>query len=909
MTQPTLVAKGTAEPFFAGASNPGRERPFWALSRLRESLAGARDAALEPVRVTWWGMACLLPYLMTRDEAMRAALLKRLLLRLGPLYIKAGQVLGTQSALLPKRALEEFRSLFSDLEPMPLDALRRVLAAAFDRPIQAVFRDFDGTPVAVGSVAQVHRAVLADGRQVAVKVVKAGVRRRLDASARCLAAALRALHVVSPSLRRHDAPAHFAELRPILIGQCDMLEEARRQRRIADNFAGHPFVRVPEPCLELCTSDVLVMEWLDGTRGQDHENIATDQLQLAGRLQEMFYCMAYFHGQFHVDPHPGNMLFGPDGEIRLLDFGLVGELSEDDKWGLTGFYYACSRGDWAAAVNRFTRTFAVWADGTGPAADSGYQGELLAILRKHFEERSARWSTMSFLGDAAAVLRRHGGRVSTRFSLLALALLTGEGFLSLVDPGIDIWANARKFTDRFSPYMSEGVRAQFEREFAILIPRTIARRQRAKASLIAPTHLDRYVLPSAFPLIVDRAQGCRIHDIDGRAYIDLSCGYGPHILGYAHPSVVQAVAEAAQRGAVNALASSSELELAERIAEPFGTGARVVFGNSGTEAVMMAVRIARAHTGRDRIAKFEGHYHGSSDQGMVSSWFRFSGDPRRPSPVSGSPGSHRASVEETLVLQYGDPEALSVIREHALSLACVLVEPMPTALADLDHEFLRALRATCTEAGVLLVFDEVVTGFRVTYGGAQHLAGVQPDLTCLGKVIGGGLPCGAVVGKAEILEIARSSGDPIRDVEERAFVGGTMSGNSVTCAAGLAALDHLRAHPDIYRELQRKTSVLGAALESAAARRGVPCDVKASRSIFSVTFGHARPKRIRDRLAGSNFKANVALAYYMRKHGVYMPELHTMLLSAAHADSDLEVVADTFARSLDEMMRDGLFAL
>ena len=188
------------------------------------------------------------------------------------------------------------------------------------------------------------------------------------------------------------------------------------------------------------------------------------------------------------------------------------------------------------------------------------------------------------------------------------------------------------------------------------------------------------------------------------------------------------------------------------------------------------------------------------------------------------------------------------------------------------------------------------------------MAGVYPDLTCLGKIIGGGLPCGAVVGRPEIVNAAKTTQDPFLDVETKSFVGGTLSGNSITAAAGYAVLRHLRDHPGIYLELERNSEQLRANLLAEAKSRGIPCDIKGNHSIFSITFDYASPKFVRDRLSGSNMKANLALSYYMRQHGVYVPELHTLMLSAAHTDADLAEIGRAFGKSLDEMKQDGLFA-
>jgi len=260
-----------------------------------------------------------------------------------------------------------------------------------------------------------------------------------------------------------------------------------------------------------------------------------------------------------------------------------------------------------------------------------------------------------------------------------------------------------------------------------------------------------------------------------------------------------------------------------------------------------------------------------------------------------------------MVLQYGDVAGLDRLREYADELACVIVEPMSSSTVNLDQQFLMALRQRCTELEVPLVFDEVVTGFRVTYGGAQNLAGVTPDLTCLGKVIGGGLPCGAVVGPARIVDLAKSSKDPFYDYENKVFAGGTLSGNSLTCAAGVAALRFLGENQDLYQQLDSDTRSLAKTMGDAAAQRNVPCRINARNSIFSLNFSHREAGLYRERMAGSNFKATIALAYYMRKYAVYLPELHSFLLSSAHTAADLKQISDAFERSLDEMLDDGLF--
>lgn len=884
-------------------------------TRVRRLLpfTGLYYSAAETLRLVFYSTTYFILYQVRRTffphrENTQAKTLKSFLLRMGPLYMKMGQVLATQTGFFSKADTDEFRSLFSNLPAQRQSDLRRTLATAFPKGVASYFSELDWEPIAAGSVAQVHRARLSNGCAVALKVVKYGVRQRLQSSSTVLLAMLRLLHYAFRPLRKFDLPKHFLELKPLLIDQCDMLGEMRNLIEVRQNFRGHPYVMIPSPIMELSTPDVLAMDFMEGVAGHEFTEADIPVAQIAERLQSAYYTMVYFHGLFHLDPHPGNFLIQQSGKIVLLDLGLVGRLAEEDKWALSGFYYACARQEWDLAVTRFASAF-IESGKHLLTASPAFKDEMLAILKRHFEQEASRWSTMSFFDDANNALRRVGSRLSTRFSLLAISLLTGEGFISQLHPEIDLWKNARRFTDRYSPFIGQETRSRFDEYFSRTIPKTIARKHDAGRVLVAPTHFDRYVLPSAYPLIVAQAEGARIDDVDGNSYIDLSCGYGPHILGYAHPCVTDALTAAASRGAVNALGNEYEIALAELMVEPFPNAAKVVFSNSGTEAALMAFRLARAFTGKNRIAKFEGHYHGFSDQGMVSSWFQFGGEKSRPRAMRGSPGSQASVVNETVVLQYGEPESLDTLRRHAREIAGVIVEPMPSAQAAYDVEYLSELRRLCTAENIVLIFDEVVTGFRVHFGGAQHLIGIYPDLTCLGKIIGGGLPCGAVVGRPEIIDVAKTTTDPFKDIEMRTFVGGTLSGNSLSCAAGLATLRHLKENLCIYDDLKRKSEWLVEHLTAIAKEHRVPHHITGHRSIFSITFDYAKPKLIRERLSGSNFRANVALSYYMRKHGVYVPELHTMMLSAAHTDEDLRHVVEAFDRTIHEMTSDGFFTL
>ncbi|MEV6279608.1 aminotransferase class III-fold pyridoxal phosphate-dependent enzyme [Nocardia sp. NPDC051832] len=839
-------------------------------------------------------------------EQRQADAILAFLLRMGPIYIKIGQIAATRSDLLPPSWVDTLRVLQDQTPHMTAAQTRRAVERELGDKLENTFSSFDLTPIASASVAQVHIAELLDGRKVAVKLVKDSVPEQIEDSLSSLGAMVKLVHATVPPIRYLDVPRRFTEVARLLRPQADMTHEAAKQQRIHENLRAHPFVKVPAVLPELVSKRMLVMEYMHGIPGKRVDTVPFPRPRLAQRLQDIIYTMLYMHGICHGDPHPGNVMFTPDGELVLLDYGVTVELSEDEKWGLSSFYYACTRKEWEIAVDRFTRYFVI-AGAAVRERHADYVADMIEVLRYHFDISTNRWSTVSYFNDVNAVLRRYDSRYTTNFTKVELVFLSGEGFASQIDPDIDIWANARKFTDRYSPYMSAEVERRFEDDFTDQMPTSLKMRDRARSSLVAPTHIDRYFFPSGFPVFVKEAVGGSIRDFDGNEYLDLSAGYGPHLLGYAHPAITAAITEGAARGLVNGIGNAAEIELAELLVDALPAAEQAVLCNSGTEAIMFAIRMCRGYRRRTMVAKCEGHYHGSSDQGLVSSWFRFSGDRARPEPVAGSLGADPAAVAGTIVLQYGDIAGLQRLREHADELACVILEPMPTSVVALDVEFLTALRALCTELGVPLIFDEVVSGFRVAYGGAQVMVGIEPDLTCLGKVIGGGLPVGAVVGQRRFIEMAKSSQDPFYDYENRVFAGGTLSGNSLTCTAGLAALRHLEAHPEIYDRLDAHTDHLAELLRAATQERDIACRISARNSIFSLNFSHRAAGLYRDRMAGSNFKATIALAYYMRKHQVYMAEMHSFLISAAHSVEDLDQIAHAFGKSLDEMLADQLF--
>ncbi|MEL6678816.1 MAG: lipopolysaccharide core heptose(II) kinase RfaY, partial [Pseudomonadota bacterium] len=789
-----------------------------------------------------------------REEGARMGhFLRKLATAGGPFYTKMGQIMSTRSDLLPPGAIKVLQTLQDDVPADDFRVIRRILEDTYQKPLGEVFAEFDETPLASASIAQVHKARLTTGEVVAVKVRRSRVKRQMMRSLRFMTAMTSTMQAIVPMMKKMHAKSRMAEVRRLLSEQLDFRIELHNLNAIRRNFEKHEYIATPKPYPELSHENVLVMEFVDGIRALDFDKVNATPGQLAARLQNAIYTMLYFDGVCHGDPHPGNMIFTKEGKITFIDFGIVVYLSEDEKWGLSSFYYAATSHQWALAVRRFTQTFAL-SDHDLMEIES-YRDGMAKVLQHHFEENADQWDTMAFFNDVTKVINAHGATYTPNFTKAELALMSCEGFATQMDPHIDIWENARNFSDQYSPFVSDEIRDHLDTWYAETNPKALAMRDRAKQSLIASTHLDRYFFPSDYPVFVERAQGATLTDVDGNELLDLSCGYGPNILGYGNAIAVEAMQEAAKTSNVNALGHPLEVELAEKLVDAFPGAELAIFSNSGTEAVIHALRLCRTYRPKARtVLKCEGHYHGFSDQAMVSSWFRVKGEAANPEPVAGCQGTPQDVVKNTRVVQFNHPHALEVLRQNADDIACVLLEPMQAGSDEIKTAFLKDLRALCTELDIPLVFDEVVTGFRVEYGGVQTRIGVEPDLTVLGKIIGGGLPAGAVVGKQYLLEKGRTTGDPFRDYEERAFLGGTMAGNYLSCASGLATLGHLKAHPEIYTSLEEKTEYLSRRFRDAAAARNINMYLKSGFSMFSICFTHKTPTMFREALQGANFK-------------------------------------------------------
>jgi glutamate-1-semialdehyde 2,1-aminomutase len=380
------------------------------------------------------------------------------------------------------------------------------------------------------------------------------------------------------------------------------------------------------------------------------------------------------------------------------------------------------------------------------------------------------------------------------------------------------------------------------------------------------------------PLVIDHAKGARLFDVDGREYIDFVCSWGALILGHAHPDIVAAISDQASRGTSFGMTSPLEIELGEKIANAIPSVEMVRFVNSGTEAAMSAVRLARAFTQRDLIVKFEGCYHGHSD-GFLSE----AGSGLATLGISASPGVPQAFATLTLNTPYNDLEALeNLFEQHRGKIAAVIVEPVAANMGVVPPApgFFEGLRAITKKEKALLIFDEVITGFRLAYGGAQSVYNIDPDLTVMGKIIGGGLPVAAYGGKRKIMELVAPLG-PV-------YQAGTLSGNPLAMRAGLATLPKLQA-PGFYADVDRKTQRLADGLRSALKETSVPGQVNFAGSLLTMFFTEQPVRNYAD-AKGSNSARFAAFFQEMLSRGIFIApsQYEALFVSAAHTDADID---------------------
>jgi glutamate-1-semialdehyde 2,1-aminomutase len=391
------------------------------------------------------------------------------------------------------------------------------------------------------------------------------------------------------------------------------------------------------------------------------------------------------------------------------------------------------------------------------------------------------------------------------------------------------------------------------------------------------------------PPFLVRGEGPRVWDADGHSYLDLVGSWGPLILGHAEPTVVAAVAEAAARGTSFGAPTPQEVELARALVDAVPGLEMVRLVSSGTEACMSAARLARGVTGRPRLIKFDGCYHGHADSFLVAA-----GSGVLTQGIPGSPGVPAAIAGLTLSLPYNDLAAVRrAVAAHPGEVAAIFVEPVAGNMGVVppEPEFLPGLREICDQEGIILVFDEVITGFRVSWGGAQALYGVKPDLTCLGKVMGGGLPVGAYGGRRDLMAQMAPTG-PV-------YQAGTLSGNPLAVAAGLATLKAL-SRPGFYQALEEKGAWLAAELSQAAARHSIPLTVNRVGSMLTPFFNDGSPVRSLEDARKCDLKRFRRFFRGMLAQGVYLPcsQFEAWFVSRAHRLQDLESVAVAARRVL-----------
>jgi glutamate-1-semialdehyde 2,1-aminomutase len=380
------------------------------------------------------------------------------------------------------------------------------------------------------------------------------------------------------------------------------------------------------------------------------------------------------------------------------------------------------------------------------------------------------------------------------------------------------------------------------------------------------------------PIFFQRGEGAYLYDVDGNRYVDYVGSWGPMILGHAHPQVTAALEAAIRRGTSFGAPTEAENELAELVIEAVPSIEKVRLVNSGTEATMSAIRLARAFTGRERIVKFAGNYHGHVDSLLVAA-----GSSAATLAVPDSPGVTRGTTKDTLVLKYNDVEALqSAFDQHGRQIAAVIVEPVAGNMGCViaSPEFREALRELTEKHGALLIFDEVMTGFRVAYGGAQQRFGIEPDLTTLGKIIGGGLPVGAYGGRAEIMDRMLPAG--------KVFQAGTLSGNPLATAAGIATLQILR-QTNPYERLERLSAKLAAGLEDVAGQAGLAHSIGRCGAMLTFFF-NPEPVTDWDVARRCDTKRYGRYFWGLLDRGVYMPcsQFEALFLSTAHTEEDIE---------------------
>ena len=394
------------------------------------------------------------------------------------------------------------------------------------------------------------------------------------------------------------------------------------------------------------------------------------------------------------------------------------------------------------------------------------------------------------------------------------------------------------------------------------------------------------------PIFVREASGCKIFDTSGKQYIDFVLSWGPMILGHNHPEVSAAITRALQKGSSYGAPTQIETEIAKLIREAIPSMELLRMTSSGTEATMTAIRLARGYTNRDLIIKFDGCYHGHADSLLVKA-----GSGIATLGIPGSPGIPKVLAELTLSLPYNDIKTMQeAIERYSSRLAAVIIEPVAGNMGVVPPHpgFLEKLRDLTAKHGIVLIFDEVITGFRFTFGGYQDLIGIKPDLTCLGKIIGGGLPVGALGGKKEIMEKLAPTGD--------IYQAGTLSGNPLAMSAGLATLQILQSKASAMHDLDKKTEHLCRAAEELFAKKGIAICINQFHSMFTIFFQEGP---VYDLTSAQKSDTNLFARFFhgMIKNGVWLApsQYEANFVCFAHTDAEIDFALNSLANTLKEL--------
>ena len=396
-----------------------------------------------------------------------------------------------------------------------------------------------------------------------------------------------------------------------------------------------------------------------------------------------------------------------------------------------------------------------------------------------------------------------------------------------------------------------------------------------------------------YPIFIERAKGSKIYDEDGNEYIDCIGSWGPMILGHNYPEVLECIKKEVEKGTSFGLPTKKEVELAELVKDCFPSIEKLRLTTSGTEAAMAAVRVARAYTGKNKILKFEGCYHGHSDSLMVKA-----GSGLLTFEHQDSNGITDGVIKDTITLPFGDIKKVRELFEKEKDIACIILEPIPAnmGLIETEKEYLEELRKITEKENVLLIFDEVISGFRVALGGAQQLYGITPDLTVLGKIVGGGYPVGGFGGREDIMNLI----SPLGNV----YHAGTLSGNPVSVAAGIKTISILKDSPDMYTKLNEKVAQFVKKLEELIKKYNISATVNSAGSLFTIFFSDKKVKKLDDAINTSDEMYNI---YFdtMTENGIMVPpsKYEAHFISIIHSEEEMQKILEIAEKAFQKMAK------